>query len=81
MARHEVLIRGPEGESKSWDEKGKRVRSGQARTEYVGYQKYVEELQAEAGLTDPDVERLVGEIKRNDAFWGDMPAIVADQDE
>jgi hypothetical protein len=80
-AQHEVLIRGPEGEQKSWDEKGKLIRAGKARTEYVGYERYLTHLRVEAGDVDPDVEKLAQEIRRNDAFWGEMPAIVAQGDD
>jgi hypothetical protein len=76
-----VLIRGPEGEQKVWDEKGKRVKAGRARTEYVGYESYIQHLKAEAGEIDLELEKAVEEIRRNDAFWGEMPALVAPEAE
>jgi hypothetical protein len=75
-AHHEVLIRGPEGEQKSWDEKGKLQRAGRSRTEFIGYQHYLDALKEEAGLLDRRIEKVIEEIRRNDAFWGGMPSLV-----
>ena len=78
LAQHEVLIRGPEGAQKHWDEKGKRVKS-KARVEYTDFEKYRESLRVEAGLVDQELEKLVAEIKRNDAFWGEAPPLSGDE--
>lgn len=74
-ARHEVMIRGPEGEQTHYDKDGKRVKAGSARTDFKGFEKYTRELEIKAGLVDPEVERLAQELKRADAFWGEAPPI------
>lgn len=68
--KHEVQVRGPEGEQKHWDEKGKLI-SGKAKTEFIGYRKYMRELEDEAGLIDAAFEEVVDELKREAVFWGD----------
>lgn len=60
-----MKTRGPEGEQVVRDEKGKLVKS-EMSVDYVGFNEYVQQLLAEAGLIDPEVERLVKEWKRVD---------------
>lgn len=62
------MIRGPEGEQESRDEKGKRIKGG-IRTEYKGYQAYLERLQLVALGASPREVELVEEMKRLDATF------------
>lgn len=78
--QHIVLARGPEGDQVHYDEKGRRQTS-KARTEYHGYEKYLHQLRAEAGLIDPQLERLVTDLKRAESFWGEGPEKALDADE
>lgn len=69
-AEHEVLIRGPEGEQVHYDERGRRTKS-KARTEYPGFKRYMRQLEIEAALVDPEVEKLAEDLQKADDFWGE----------
>lgn len=72
-AIHDVTIRGPEGEQKHYDEKGRlRKPKGRERVEFLDYEKYIRRLKIEAGLIDPELDRLMREKKQIDDFF-DLP--------
>lgn len=73
-ARHDVEVAGPQGEQVYYDEKGRRPKATKQRTEFIGYRKYLEYLQGEAGYLDPAVERMVRYIRAQRSFFDDgMP--------
>ena len=69
-ARHDVEVAGPQGEQTHYDDKGRREKPSKRRTEFVGYRRYVEWLQAEAGFIDLGVEKMVKYIKAQRSFFG-----------
>lgn len=70
-ALHETMIRGPEGEQESRDEKGKRIKSG-IRTEYKGYQEYLERLQLVSLGASPREVELAEEMKRLESTFDNL---------
>lgn len=67
-AIHETMIRGPEGEQESWDEKGKRIKGGM-KTSYRGYEAYLERLRLVSMGASPREVELVEEMKQLDSTF------------
>lgn len=72
---HQVAIRGPEGEQEVRDEKGK-LATGGMRVKFTGYQEYVRELMAEAGLIDLELEKMIAEVRKAERAWSVLTGVI-----